>query len=250
MLKIILFVFGVMFGSAANALIDRLPKRESWFTGQSHCDRCKHVLEWKDLIPIASYLTVRGKCRYCHSPIPVRNLWVEILMGAGFIAIFNQFSNYSIFNLFLILGIWWVTIIIAVMDWETKLVSEAMVVAWGGLIIANQVLISNDKFLNPNNIAGLLVGVGVIGGVWAISKGKAMGFGDVEIAAVLGWWLAWPNILVGLWTAFVTGAIVGSYELLTGRKKLKSEIAFGPFLIFGGWTAYFWGNYLWQLVVR
>jgi prepilin signal peptidase PulO-like enzyme (type II secretory pathway) len=147
------------------------------------------------------------------------------------------------------MGILWATVVIAVMDWETKLVSEVMVVVCGGLVILSQLLTSNDKFLNPININGLIAGLVVIGGLWAISKGKAMGFGDVELVLVLGWWLGWPKILVGLWFAFVTGAIISLWYVITGRAKLKSEIAFGPFLIMGGWIAYFWGNFLWQLVV-
>ncbi len=75
-----------------------------------------------------------------------------------------------------------------------------------------------------------------------------MGFGDVEIAAVMGWWLGWPKIATAIWIAFVVGAIVGSYELLAGEKKLKSEIAFGPFLVLGAWVGYIWGGQIIRLL--
>jgi leader peptidase (prepilin peptidase)/N-methyltransferase len=129
------------------------------------------------------------------------------------------------------------------MDWETKLVSEAMVAVWGGLVV----------ILNMTNMSymtymwGAVVGVGVIGGIWAASRGRAMGFGDVEISAVMGWWLGWPGVAVALWVAFVSGAIVGLICLI-GRigqiKGLKSEMAFGPFLILGSWVALLWGGKL------
>ncbi|OGD08878.1 hypothetical protein A2397_05945 [Candidatus Amesbacteria bacterium RIFOXYB1_FULL_44_23] len=135
----------------------------------------------------------------------------------------------------LLFGILWVTTIIAVMDWETKLVSEAIVITWAVLV-----LMSVGLSLSP--LVGVVTGVGIIGGIWAATKGKAMGFGDVEIAAVMGYWLGWQNTLVGLWLAFVTGAIVGVYQIIKGKKKLKSEIAFGPFLVIGAWMAYFWGD--------
>ncbi len=270
-------------GSAANALIDRLPRGEKWGKGRSHCDKCGHELGIRDLIPIISYVGLlfnkfkiqnsnfksnskfksmkpriyEAGCRYCHSPIPFRNFVMEIVMAMGFYAIFNQFSNSPIFNVIILLGIFWVTSIIAVMDWETKLVSETLVVVWGGLVVAMQVINPlllqiqnlNDKFTNQiqniqiqNNIWGLVAGIVLIGGLWAVSRGKAMGFGDVEIAVVAGWWLGWPETGVALWTAFVSGAIVGLVKLCLRQAKLKSEIPFGPFLIAGTWTAYFWGG--------
>src|SRR3989344_1476425 len=83
------------------------------------------------------------------------------------------------------------------------------------------------NFLLP----GAALGVGIIGGIWAVSKGKAMGFGDVEIAAVLGFWLGAAGTLVALWMAFVLGGFAGGWLLAAGKRKLKSQIAFGPFLV-------------------
>ena len=164
-------------GSAANALIDRLPRNESWVSGRSHCDKCKHVLNWYDLLPVFSYLLVKGKCRYCKSPIPPRNLLVEMFLGLAFIVLSWKFSVVS-GQTILLFGILWVTTIIAVMDWETKLVSEAIVITWAVLV-----LMSVGLSLSP--LVGVVTGVGIIGGIWAATKGKAMGFGDVEIAAVM-----------------------------------------------------------------
>ncbi len=90
--------------------------------------------------------------------------------------------------------------------------------------------------------------VGLIGGIWAISKGKAMGLGDVEIAVVLGWWLGWPRVLTGLWAAFVAGAAVGLVLMWQQKAKLKSQIAFGPFLVLGGWIGYWWGDKMIKLI--
>lgn len=243
---IILLFIGLIVGSAANALIDRLPRKESWASGRSHCDKCKHVLNWYDLIPVFSYLTLLGKCRYCHSPIPVRNLIVELIMAVGFLSIFNFqfliFNQYSIFKVVILLLIFWISVIIAVMDWETQLVSEVLVLLWGILVVADKFLISNSLINLNNSLYGLLIGVGLIGGIWALSKGRAMGFGDVEIAAVMGFWLGWPNIMSALQIAFVSGAIIGIVQVLRHKNKMKGQIAFGTFLILGTWIAYFWGD--------
>ncbi len=250
-LNLLIFIIGAMFGSAANALIDRLPRRESWFKGRSHCDKCNHELKWYDLIPIFSYLYLtlnpsphfrRGKylsagCRYCEAAIPFRNTLVEIFMGIGFVVLSTKYEG-LILNSILLMGILWVTTIIAVMDWETKLVSEVMVGIWALLVV----LLNLSNLGNLSYLGGLVVAVMVIGGLWAISKGKAMGFGDVEIAAVMGFWLGWPAIVPAIWLAFVTGAIAGTIELVANRKTLKSQIAFGPFLVLGAWVGYFIGD--------
>ncbi len=81
-----------------------------------------------------------------------------------------------------------------------------------------------------------------------MGRGGGRGFGDVESAAVTGWWLGWPGIAVALWVAFVSGAIIGVIRVIRGIGGIKSEMAFGPFLILGSWIAYIWGENLIKLV--
>ncbi len=220
---------GAVAGSAANAMIDRLPRRESWFKGRSHCDKCDHALGILDLVPVVSYLALGGKCRYCRSPIKRRNLFVEIFLGVAFAV--SYLSSLGSLSYLMI----WVMTVIAVMDWETQLVSDWLVALWGGLVFLSY--LGNLSYL-----WGAVVGIGVIGGIWMISKGKAMGEGDIGIAAVAGYWLGWPKIAPALWISFVAGAVYGSWLLVHGRKTMKSKIAFGPFLIFGAWVGYVWGD--------
>jgi leader peptidase (prepilin peptidase) / N-methyltransferase len=251
---VIYAIFGAVFGSAANALIDRLPKNISWTRGRSVCDSCKHELKVRDLVPLISFVTLGGKCRYCHKKIPTRNFWVEMVMAVGFATI-SYLGNLGYLSEILLMGILWATTIIAVMDLETKLVADVMVIIWGGLILIFQFSIFNFQSIFNyqfliNHLVGMLVGVGLIGGLWLFSKGKAMGSGDIGIAAVMGWWLGWPKIWVGLWVAFVTGAIYGSYLLITKRKKLKSEVAFGPWLVIGSWVGWIWGERLIKLIFK
>ncbi len=226
------FVLGAVAGSVANALIYRLPRQISWTRGHSICTHCKHILASIDLIPIFSYCFLRGKCRYCHKKIGVRYFVIELLSALGFVFLAPQAWLMAIF---------WVTLVIAFMDWETKLVSEVFVVLWGLFVLGQ--LYGNFSI---TMIIGLVVGVLAIGSIWAISRGRAMGFGDVEIAAVMGLWLGWPRILVALWLAFVLGGIVGVAILLQKKKGvgLKSEMAFGPFLVLGSWLAYFVGDWV------
>ena len=190
-----MLVWGAVLGSAANALIDRLPRGESWAAGRSKCDKCKHVLAWYDLIPLLSYLVLRGKCRYCGQKISWRNFFVELIMSVGFVTVY-QGLGVSVQSVS-VMGIMWVTTIIAIMDWETKLVSEVMVGLWAALVVVSRLSNLGDL----SYLGGMAMGVVIIGGIWAISRGKAMGFGDVEIAAVMGYGLGWPKIAAGLWVA-------------------------------------------------
>lgn len=222
------FVIGVIFGSAAGALAYRLPKGISWMRGRSKCDACNHELGWWDLIPIISYLGLRGKCRYCHSPIGIRNLIIEIVCGLGFVAVPGV----------LLKAVFWVTVVIFVMDWETKLVAEILVVIWGILVL----------FMGGGDVRGLVAGVSIIGGLWAVTRGRGMGFGDVEMALVMGWWLGWPKIMVALWLAFVVGGVIGGVRVIRGIGGMKSEIAFGPFLIIGTWIAHGMGDDILRII--
>ncbi len=237
MQTIIWLALGAVAGSAANAVIDRLPRKESWFAGRSHCDKCRHVLGILDLVPVVSYLSLGGKCRYCRSPIGRRNLFVELFLGIAFAV--SYLSNLGNLSYFMI----WVTTVIAVMDWETQLVSDWLVGLWFILTIFN---VQYSMF----SIYGLLIGIGVIGGIRMISKGKAMGEGDVGIAAVMGYWLGWPKIVPALWISVVAGAVYGSWLLVYGKKTMKSKIAFGPWLILGAWIGYVWGERIIKTVFR
>ena len=219
-------IYGLAAGSAANAVIDRLPREESWFAGRSHCDKCGHTLGWKDLIPMVSYIGLGGKCRYCRSPIPFRNLVVELVTAGGFIffniqcPIFNVQCPMSNVQSILLAVMWWVSVVIAFMDWETQMVAEAMVGVWAILVIIYHLTIYHLSFNLIFNflLPGAALGVGIIGGIWAVSKGKAMGFGDVEIAAVLGFWLGAAGTIVdGVCIGWICG------RLAAGCRKAKAE---------------------------
>ena len=231
-MTLLMFIVGAVAGSVANAVIYRLPRGLSWMRGRSKCPDCKHNLGFWDLIPLVSYLLLWGRCRYCRRRISLRYLLVELFLGLTFSL--SYLSGLSFLSYLMI----WVTTVIAVMDWETMLVSDWLVGAWVGLaILSNLSNLSDLRYLG-----GAALGVAVIGGIWMISKRKAMGEGDVGIAAVMGLWLGWPRVAPALWISFVAGAVYGLWLLVLGKKTMKSKIAFGPFLILGSWIGYLWGD--------
>lgn len=217
-------VVGAVAGSVANALIWRLPRGLPWRKGRSVCVRCGHELGWQDLLPILSFAWLRGKCRYCKQRISLRYFLVEVVLAGGFALLASPLLAATLF----------VTVVIAAIDWETQLVSEGLVVAWVPLVVwANWANLANWA-----NWVGVGVGIGLIGGIWAVSRGRAMGWGDVEIAAVMGLWLGWPRVAPALWISFIAGAVYGLWLIVHSGKTMKTKIAFGPFLILGSWIAF------------
>lgn len=239
-------------GSVVNALVYRLPRGLSWTSGRSMCPKCKHPLAFWDLIPLLSYIGLGGKCRYCKKAFGVRYFLVELAMAGGFVAIFN-FScgagscfagQFSILKSLILMGVLTVTMVIAVMDWETQMIADAMVLIWGVLVVSYKLLVVGLMNDWTNILLAVAVGVIIIGGIWWLSHKNAMGEGDIEVAVVMGLWLGWPKVLVALWLAFVVGGLVGLVVVLTRKADMKSKIAFGPFLVVGSWAAFIFGDIL------
>lgn len=252
------FITGTIVGSFLNCVIFRLEKEESFVRGRSHCQNCRHNLNFFDLVPIFSYLFLLGKCRYCHKKISIQYPIIEILTGVVFLAVFSQFylltgndillfSLFDFINLILVLAIFSLLIIVFVFDFKHFLIPDNIVYILIGLAVIYQ--IANVNFIPEmglkelfNPLASGLIPAGIFLAMILASKGRWMGEGDVKLALFMGLFLGSPNILIALFFAFTIGAIIGIGTILLGKKTLKSEIPFGPFLIIGTTIAYFFGN--------
>lgn len=260
---IIVFIFGLAVGSFLNCVIYRLEKKESFLKGRSYCPHCKHKLSWQDLIPLFSFLILRGKCRYCQKKISWQYPLVEITTGLLFVlifnfqfspkgdfwlpvgqAIFNQFSIFNFQNLIYLCFLFLVScflLIIFVYDLKHYIIPNKIIYPLIGITFLYQIFKVLD-FGNWNFILSALFASGFFLAIVLISKGRWMGLGDVKLAFFMGLFLASPNILAALFFAFTIGAIIGVGLILGGKKALKSELPFGPFLILGTLIAFFWGQ--------
>lgn len=240
-------LFGLAVGSFLNCIIYRLETNQSFLRGRSFCPHCRHVLSWQDLIPLLSFLVLRGKCRYCHQYISFQYPLVELATGLIFLLVFRlqpffSFSQFvDVLYLFIISSF---LIVIFVYDLKhyiipDKVVYPAIVIA---LIYNLQFLISRESLIF-NNLVLSAVGAAVFFLVIVlISRGKWMGVGDIKLAFLMGLLLGWPNILLALFSAFLIGAIIGITLIALSKKSLKSEVPFGPFLVTGTFIALFWGQ--------
>jgi len=246
-------ILGVCVGSFLNCAIYRLETKKT-LKGRSFCPKCKKQLEWWDLVPVFSFLVLKGKCRNCKKKISWQYPIVETLTAVIFLLIFStQGELVSVWN-FLNLGFWFyvasVLIVIFVYDFKHYEIPDKV------LFPAIAITFLYDLFLT-GNISNFLL-AGLIGfvfffSIFFVSKGNWMGFGDVKFAILMGLLLGVSNILLALFLAFFFGAIIGIILMMFEKKGFKSEIPFGPFLVFGTFLALFWGpeiiNWYFNLII-
>jgi len=234
-MMILIFIFGLVVGSFLNCLIYRLEVGEGFLKGRSFCPYCRHILSWQDLIPLLSFLILRGKCRYCQKSISWQYPLVEIATGLLFLSIFN--FQFSIFNLIIACFL----IIIFVYDLKhyiipDKIIYPAIVIVLIYNFLRSDLLGRSDLLLSAFGAATFFLAIVLV------SRGKWLGIGDIKLAFLMGLFLGFPNILVALFLAFSIGAIIGLGLIVSGKKTLKSEVPFGPFLVTGTFIALFFGG--------
>ncbi len=277
-LFLFIFLFGLCIGSFLNCVIYRLSISEAcedgprsprasrtqsqnrkFTTGRSYCPYCKHILGYKDLIPVLSYIFLKGKCRYCGKQISLQYPLVEIATASLFLLIFNflafgeeifsKAEYFQFLNLFYYLLIACFLIIIFVYDFKyyiipDKVIYPAIVISFIYFFITNYNFLFDSQIISKfiNFIFPAMLASGFFLLIVFVSRGLWMGMGDVKFVFLMGLILGYPNILLGLFLSFSIGAIIGMILILYKKKTLKSELPFAPFLILGTFFAFFWGE--------
>lgn len=224
-------------------LIDRLPEDRSVIFGRSRCDSCKKKIPLSDLVPLLSFVVLKGICRYCKSPIGWRTPIVELTTGLLFVLVFLYNSNntpalHSAGVLTLLTQLIVVSGLIAIFFIDLKHGIIPDIIVFPTTVIAFLYLLLNTQYLIPNTLSGLGAFLFFLS-LFLLTKGKGMGFGDVKLSFLLGIFLGFPKIVAGLYLSFLSGAVI-SLILITLRKKtLKQTVPFGPFLVAGTIAAFF-----------
>ena len=248
---IVLFAFGIAIGSFLNVLIDRLPLGIDVVKGRSHCDYCHHPLSWFELIPIVSWIVQQGRSRCCHKKLSIQYPLIELLVGVGFVYIYQWFGTNGVSSsFFAAILLFCASVGIFVADLKTEYIPEVFIYA--GFISVTILLFpfivpciessqTSCALLINIYIIPASIGAGFFFLLWLLSKGKAMGDGDIYIAAIIGMALGYPLLIIAYYAAFLTGAIAGVILILVRKKRMKSHIPFGPFLILGLGIAFIYG---------
>lgn len=241
LLLILSFALGICIGSFLNALVYRLAHEEKGIVnGRSFCPKCKHTLSVRDLIPLFSYLFLRGSCRYCKHPISVQYPVVEAITGISFVAIATMYLQDPVQMVF-----YWIVaaglITISTFDIIYQLIPYK--ISWFLIILSLLYLL----FLG-DGIFFHIIGAVVLGGfLYGISKIKirgqqAGGEGDAELGVIMGLILGLSVGTLSLFISYILGAVVSIILLSMKNARMNTQIPFGPFLSLGIILGILFGN--------
>jgi leader peptidase (prepilin peptidase) / N-methyltransferase len=240
-------VFGLIIGSFLNVYIYRFHTGKS-LAGHSHCLSCGTRLKAYELVPLLSYVFLRGKCRTCGCHIPSRYFVVELLTAILFLLSYALAT--SLCEVFFLWSVMAVFVVIVVYDIRHYIIPDSLTLAltvlallWYGYLFYTGM----DRILLVEGLVAALAGVGFFFALWFISKGAWLGFGDVKLAFPLGLiagpGLVFSMIVYSFWVgAAISLLLIGISRLMrgqvrlgmwSGRLTIKSVVPFAPFMIAG-----------------
>ncbi len=252
-------IFGAIMGSFLNVVALRYNTGKS-LSGRSACAVCAKKLSWHELIPIVSYIALRGRCAGCSTKISLQYFLAELGTASMFVVFGSYISD--IFSLQTIsapiiiftlvhLIILCLMIVIVIYDIRHKIIPDGLVYGALALSVVPTVLkiSSSGQFNYYELLSGIVVALPLFA-LWAISRGAWMGFGDVKLALVMGYVLGITLGFSAVLIAFYIGALVGIVVLCLPRSAmtLKSELPFAPFLILGMYIVLFTGLNVFNLI--
>ncbi len=238
---IIIPLIGLGFGSFASVIIHRIHSEEGGILfGRSKCPKCKKTLGAIDLIPIAGYMINKFKCRFCKDSISIRYPILEIVMGLGFLStsLLVGFNNYWLLAYYLLIT--FIFVLLSFYDIFFQEIPDR--ISLPTIILTGLVGFIAHLHSPKHLVIGFIIPVVFFGALFLGSRGRWLGGGDVRIGAIMGFILGWPNIIIGLFLAYLFGSIYSIIGLLSGKLTRKTPIPFGPFLFIGTYIALFWGK--------
>jgi leader peptidase (prepilin peptidase)/N-methyltransferase len=247
-------VYGLVVGSFLTVVVDRVPRGASIVKPGSACGACDLRLGVVDLVPVLSWVALRGRCRRCRSSIGIEPLVLEVccaLLFALMAVHFGQEWHVIPFCLWSagLLALAWIDLHTQRLPREIIHVTAAVVVP----LLAIAALIEGEPVRILAMLIGAVISFAVMGLIYIASR-RAMGDGDVRLAPLLGAALGWLNpglAPVGLFFGFVSGAVVGLVMMVAGKASRKTAVPFGPFLVLGSMVAIVWGqDYIDLLLAR
>ncbi len=237
-----IILIGLILGSFISAYTYRVPRNISVKKGRSRCPFCKTQIFWYDNIPVVSYILLKGRCRKCKKRISMRYPVIELASAVFFPIFYLQFPliqknivwligvsyylalAYVLFLAFILLTIF-------IIDWEHQIILDSNVF-WPLLLSVFLLVLFGENKIYIHLLAGLGSALFLLF-INLITRGRGMGLGDVKLALFLGMVAGiWGSVVYMFW-AFIIGAMVGIFLMVIKKKKMKSQIAFGPFLIMG-----------------
>ena len=235
----LLAVLGVALGSFATVLVHRLPSGES-ISGRSRCPGCRKTLQWVDLVPVLSFLLLRGRCRRCHQFIALEYPILEI--SSALVLILPSMVSSSLTVLAVLQGLsLWVLLVVAVVDAKHQAVPDSLTLPL--LVLAGFTAWNAPAF----SVLAPLLGGGFFAAQWILSRGRWVGSADILVATGIGILLGTlPSTILAIIVAYISGSLFAVILLATRKATRTSRIAFIPFLALGALIALLWGAQILQ----
>lgn len=232
---IIIFLYGIVIGSFLNVCIYRIPKKEDIVKVRSHCMNCGYKLEWYDLVPLFSYLFLKGRCRKCKTKLSVQYPLIEAANGILYvvIVIINGANVESLLYCLLASAL----LTLSVIDFRTYEIPIGINIF---ILALGLVRVATDYSDWLNYLIGLLCVSTFLAVIYYASKGRGIGGGDVKLMAACGLVLGWKLIILAFFIGCILGAVIH-----VARMKISGEshvLAMGPYLSAGVFIAMLWGS--------
>lgn len=244
---ILIIFLGILVGSFLNVCIYRIPRDESILYPRSHCTNCGHTLGSLELVPILSYIGLRGKCKYCQCRISPCYMGIEILTGSCFGMLYGQLGE----SIEMLIGCTFVcfAIVLAMIDWAYMILPTS-IIRWGiGIGIIERILqarlLQNGSILE-DAVWGAVVAYLLFMLVFYVSrwflKKEGLGYGDVRFIGMIGFYLGIHRVFISI---FLSSLLASIYGVILFKIRRKSEAyPLGPFLSIGGMITFLWGSQL------
>jgi leader peptidase (prepilin peptidase)/N-methyltransferase len=253
LLIVVMVVAGLVIGSFLTVVVDRVPNGGSVVAPPSRCGSCGLRLGPLDLVPVLSWVVLRGKCRQCRAPIGIEPIVVELTTAALFVLMAIRFDDtraaipaYCILMAVLVAQTW--------IDLHTQRLPREITytgIVLGLISLAVAAIVIDEPERIWMMVLGAAIALVAMWLIYIISKG-GMGDGDVRLAPLLGLYLGWINpgiVLPGLFFGFIAGAVVGVAMMALDRAGRRTAVPFGPFLALGTVVAIFVGQHFVDLVL-
>ena len=227
------FLFGLVFGSFGNCWAWRIVHRESVVHGRSHCAVCNHELAAKDLIPLFSWLFLKGRCRYCGERISVRYPLAELILGLYFLSIYLVYGLSPDCLRLVILG--FLLLVMSLVDLDIMELPDGLMAAAAAAALLRlpdwkSILLGAFVISVPVLLISLVMD--------KVLKKESMGGGDIKLLAVLGMHFGAARMLLLL----IAACLFGLLFALLAKKGRKTEFPFGPVLAASSWFTALAGN--------
>jgi len=249
---IVAAIYGLLFGSFANAVAYRVPNKETLWS-RSHCPKCDAQINWWQNIPVLSWVALRGKCANCKNPISVQYPLVELLTSALFAVMAYVVTT---LGMDLVPGILltvvlcyfsFIAVVLSIIDFKTMTLPTVLIyptLGFSAVMLTVTALVMGDpaKFLWM--IVGSLISAGFYFIIWFIRPG-AIGFGDVRLALLTGAILGWFSlgyVILAVLASFVIMSVVFAPLMLAKIVGPKTKAPFGPWIIVATIGTIIWGD--------